>query len=93
MFWYRGGRKQEKDDIQALERRCEGLESSMRLLKLEWETVFDKLGKTMGRLNARIRKSGLDSPPDDAPPPDDVQPALPSPSGTHARMEMHRGRR
>ena len=90
----RGERKQEKERIDALELRCEALERAAKTIKLEWEDVYDRLTRTMGRLNARIRKSeSLESPES----PDEVDPKAPAPitypTGDHAILAAARARR
>jgi len=89
VLWTRGGRKKEDERISAMETAVERLESSNRLLKLEWEQVFDKLNRTMGRLNARIRKDGATNAPDDEEP--QTQPRTAG-TGTHALLAAHRSR-
>ena len=94
-LWNRGGRKHQTERIEALEKAVEGLKSERRHLVLEWESVFDKLNRTMGRLNARIRKSdALSDPPE--PEQTDAQPVAPPPMqlvGTHATLSQRRIRR
>lgn len=93
-MWIRGGRNKLLERIEALERAVEGQKSAWRLLQLEWEAVFDKLNRTMGRLNARIRKSGSTSEPE-SPSEDRSDTPAPPPQGvgTHGTLvEMRRNR-
>ncbi len=78
------------DRIAALEKGEEGLDSRLRLIKVEWESVLDKVNAVMGRLNARIRKSEAHIEPesDTEPPPQ----ALPSP-GSHSVLAHMRSKR
>lgn len=90
----RGGRKQEDERFEALEKRLEGLERGAKVIRLEWEDVYDRLTRTMGRLNARIRKSeSLESPES----PEEVTPKGVDPTGTpvgeHAVLVAMRARR
>ena len=75
--------------IAALEKAVDALESAMRAIKLEWENVYDKVNRTMGRLNARIRKSEATAGPEnDA----ELQEGA-RPPGAHAVLtEMRRKR-
>ena len=93
----RGGRKQEEKRIQTLEQAVEGLQRDSKVIRLEWEDVYDRVTRTMGRLNARIRKSealtgsegdieGSTLPP--ASPPVEVLP-----TGTHGLLTQMRARR
>jgi len=90
--WTRGGRKQQSEQIEALEKAVEGLESRLKLLRNEWEDVFDRMNRVMGRLNARIRKSEAVAEPESDT--EEVRRGIvPSqgPVGTHAQlMEMRR---
>lgn len=88
----RGGRKKEDERIKALERAVESLESKNRMLKVEWESVLDKVNSVMGRLNARIRKHEALSPPENNTDVSPQPPPLPSPAGNHATMSAMRGR-
>lgn len=94
VMWNRGGRKQLEERIAALERAVEGLDSGRRLLTLEWESVFDKLNRTMGRLNARIRKADAVTEPES----DEREPAGAAPlgdqqvTGTHGVLSEMRKR-
>ncbi len=75
-----GGRKRLLERIAALETAVERLESGRRALTLEWESVYDKMNRIMGRLNARIRKQEASESPES-----DEQPA---PKGVEHPMEM-----
>jgi len=55
-----GGIAEYRRDFTALEQRIDTLERSNRGLKLEWETVYDKLMKAAARLNARTRRATAD---------------------------------
>jgi len=71
----------------------EGFESRTKLLRMEWEDVFDRMNRVMGRLNARIRKSeGLSAPESDAG--ETPQPAASPPgvAGTHEALARMRGK-
>ena len=95
LMWFAskgGGRKKENERIEALEKAQERLDTQGRDLKLEWEMTFDKLSRLMGRLNARIRKSEAQNGPENDEQPEQGATPLPSPSGVHARMDMHRRR-
>jgi len=90
-MWIRGGRKQLLERIEALEKAVESQKSAWRLLQLEWEAVFDKLNRTMGRLNARIRKSDAPTAPEgdtEEKPNTPVSP--PTRVGTHATLRAMR---
>jgi len=89
VLWIRGGRKKEKDAIEALEKAVERLESGNRLMKLEWESVLHKVNQVMGRLNARIRKSEAQETPSDGG--DDENPPAPR-MGSHATLAQMRRR-
>lgn len=89
----RGGETEHDRQIAALEKAVEGLESKLRLIKVEWESVLDKVNSVMGRLNARIRKFESTSSPesDDG---DDHKGAAPPPVlGSHSTLTAMRGRR
>jgi len=92
--WTRGGENKHSEAIDALKKAIEGHNSALKVIRLEWEDVFDRLNRIMGRLNARIRKSeGLQAPESDneAMP----QPEMPftPPGGTHAMLDAMRRRR
>ena len=91
VLWKGGGRKKEDERIRALELRIEGLEAGHRALKLEWELVYDKMGRLMGRLNARIRKADAAA-TEEEPTPETALPAQ-ARFGTHGQMQMARMRR
>ena len=86
-----GGNLRLRRSITALELRVDGLEISNRNLKLEWESVYDKLMKAAARLNARSRRAA-----EAEPEPVEV---VPSPSGmknslgTHEELLAARSRR
>jgi len=93
VLWNRGGRKQDLERIEALEKAVEGLERGAKVIRLEWEDVYDRLTRTMGRLNARIRKSETLSDPES---PDEVSPKGVDPPaqhvGDHAMLVRMRAR-
>ena len=89
MLWMRGGRKKEKDAIEALEKAMQSLESSNRLMKIEWESVLHKMNQVMGRLNARIRKAEAQETPHEA---EDREPTPGPRLGNHATLRQMRGR-
>ena len=90
MWGTRGGENKHEERIAALERAVEGLKSAERLQKVEWESVLNKVGKVMGRLNASIRKSeGLSVPESDDPAAAQVE----VPVGSHASLIQMRRRR
>lgn len=88
MLWYRGGRKELLERIEALEKAVEGHSSGLRLVKVEWESVLHKVNGVMGRLNARIRKNDTqEETPDVGPNP------LPLPVvGSHSTLSHMRGK-
>lgn len=80
--------------IGALEKRLEGLESGFRTIRLEWEDVYDRLMKVMGRLNARIRKSeSVTSPEADVETIGNPPPAVFAVTGSHAVLAAARAGR
>jgi len=91
--WGRGGENEQSRQIAALEKAVEGLESQLRLIKVEWESVLDKVNSVMGRLNARIRKFETPSAPesDGGDPTKGVAPPLVL--GSHSTLTAMRGRR
>jgi len=89
-LWGRGGENETSERIEALEKAVEGLEHTMRLQKIEWESVLHKVNKVMGRLNASIRKSeAVEDPSDDKQP--NLKGVLPAP-GSHSVLAKMRGR-
>jgi len=86
------------EQIAALEKSVEDLRRDSKVIRLEWEDVYDRITRTMSRLNARIRKAEATEGPEleEQPPAE----GLPSPGaviGTHgilsqARMKLKRGR-
>jgi len=91
--WGRGGENKQSERIAALERANESQESQLRLIKVEWESVLDKVNSVMGRLNARIRKfeatSGAESHEEEQP----QAPASPHAIGSHTTLSAMRGRK
>jgi len=92
--WTRGGENKHIRRIEALEKAIEGQISGLKAIRLEWEDVYDRVNRTMGRLNARIRKSEAVQPAEtdsEASP----QPQMPfgAPTGTHAMLDAMRSRR
>lgn len=92
-LWQRGGENKQSERIAALEQAVEGLDSRARLIKVEWESVLDKVNSVMGRLNARIRKfEDTSAPVSDAQGP--TQAELPAGvPGSHGTLMAMRGRR
>jgi len=91
MFGFgRGGESRLQERIVALEQAVDGLNTKEKLIRLEWESVFDKLNKTMGRLNARARRNNEQEASDEV-----AAPVLtePLPVGTHAVLDQARRRR
>jgi len=91
--WGRGGENKQSERLEALEKAVYGLESQLRLIKVEWESVLDKVNAVMGRLNARIRKTEAVSGPqnDEHEPP---QPPAPvQVLGSHGTLTAMRGRK
>jgi len=89
-MWMRGGENKLLARIEALEKAVEAQESRTRLIKIEWESVLHKVNGVMGRLNARIRKSEGQEPPDGAP----VVEATPAPPlGSHGTLSFMRRNR
>jgi len=96
MGWLRerGGESKLMERIETLEKAHEALESKVRLLKVEWESVLDKVNSVMGRLNARIRKSEATTAPESEPEvhPQGVDPArILGSHGTLSEMRRRRG--
>jgi len=89
VLWYRGGRKQLLERIEALEKALESYESRVRLITIEWESVLHKVNGVMGRLNARIRKNEAQETPEEAP--HDSGPSSPR-LGSHATLMHMRGK-
>lgn len=86
----RGGRKEHDEQLRALELRCDRLESAQKLLKIEWESTFDKMGRLMGRLNQRIRKNldqeaALEAPGEPLEHPEGPRPLM-HPTGSHGLL-------
>jgi len=67
VLWIRGGEKRLLARVEALEKAVEGHESTLRLIKIEWESVLHKVNGVMGRLNARIRKNEAQEPSEEQP--------------------------
>ncbi len=91
--WERGGENKQSERIAALERAVEGQDSQLRLIKVEWESVLDKVNSVMGRLNARIRKFEATSGPESDNEGPAHTPAPPSVLGSHSTLTAMRGRR
>lgn len=88
--WNRGGEKEQLERIAALEKAVEGLVTGTKSIRIEWEDVYDRMNRTMGRLNARIRKEAeQQAAHEDSPEPD----AKAGPTGTHAILSAMRERR
>ena len=88
--WIRGGENKLLARVEALEKAQEGQESTIRLLKNEWQDVLDRANRVMGRLNARIRKSEAQTEPESD---DPVGPQGVAPPGNHATLAQMRRRR
>jgi len=57
-FWSkRGGESELLERVVALETALDRLQRDSKAIRLDWEMMFDKLNRMMGRLNARIRKN------------------------------------
>lgn len=93
LLWGRGGESKSLERIKALEEAVDRLESRLRLIKTEWESVLDKVNSVMGRLNARIRKSEAVSPSENDVDATPQAPATPEIGGTHAQLSAMRTRR
>jgi len=80
--------------VETHEKAIDGIQSSQRLIKLEWTDTLDRLNRMTGRLNARIKKSGgLESPESDD---REVSRGVAPPTtgtGTHSLLQQARGRR
>ena len=88
-----GGRKRDAERFAALEKAADDLKRDFKVIRLEWEDVYDRLTRTMGRLNARIRKQeSLEAPESDDGNPPKVGDHL-HPQGTHAVLQRMRDRR
>ncbi len=101
----RGGRKQDQERIDAFEKALErlvtavsrngaaidNLESGEKKIRLEWEDVYDRVTRTMGRLNARIRKAEATE-SDEQEPQQGKAPEVQA-TGTHAILSAYRKRR
>jgi len=96
-FGTRGGRKQDTERIAAIEKRLEGLDSGFKTIRVEWEDVYDRLMKVMGRLNARIRKSEAGTAPESDDHVDGQAPAPPAGlvalTGSHSLLAAARANR
>lgn len=103
--WGAGGRKRDMERFAAFEKALERLvmavkanseaidklHSGEKKIRLEWEDVYDRITRTMGRLNARIRKAeATESDEPEAPRGQAPQSHLP---GTHEILEAHRRKR
>lgn len=91
--WGSGGENKQSEQIEALEKAVEALDSRLRLIKVEWESVLDKVNAVMGRLNARIRKSEAVSAPEGDTETDPQGVAPPQVIGSHGTLTAMRGRR
>jgi len=88
--WTRGGESEILGRIAALEKTTEGLVTGTKSIRMEWEDVYDRMNRTMGRLNARIRKQAEQEAVHDD---DQVPVAETTPVGTHAILAQARRRR
>lgn len=93
-MWNRGGRKEDLGKITDLERAVDGLASTVRLLKTEWEDTLNRLNRIASRLNARDRREkGKQDHEDASGDPNGEAPRAQHPLGTHAQLnQMRRGR-
>jgi len=92
--WTRGGENKHSEAIDALKKAIEGHNSALKVIRLEWEDVFDRLNRIMGRLNARIRKSeGLQAPESDTEAAPQAPNPFETPTGTHSMLDAMRRRR
>lgn len=92
--WGRGGENENSEEIKTIKKAIEGHNSALKVIRLEWEDVFDRLNRVMGRLNARIRKSeGLQAPESDSEGTTEAPPSFQTPTGTHAMLDAMRRRR
>jgi len=86
-----GGNLRLRRSVTALELRVDALEISNRSIKLEWESVYDKLMKAAARLNARTRRAAVD---EASPEPVEVVPAsMKNSLGSHEELAAARARR
>ena len=92
MSWWGdgGGRKQLLERIAALEKTAEDQKSGFRVLRLEWEDVYDRVTRAMSRLNARARKNAEGEAPETTQPSKQEQQQQ---GGTHAILQAARSRR
>ena len=58
-----------EDRLMRVEKTLEDLATSVRKVKLEWEDVYDRLERMVGRINARARsdRTKAEEPPPGAP--------------------------
>ena len=92
--WIRGGENKHLERIEALEKAIEAHNSGLKAIRLEWEDVYDRVNRTMGRLNARIRKSeGLQAPESDSDAASEAPVPFGQATGTHAMLDAMRSRR
>jgi len=86
-----GGESQVLEQIVALEKAMDDVRRDQKAIRLDWEMALDKLGRMMGRLNARIRKN-LDQ---EAPTSDDLpttEGMAPAQMGNHQKLRMARAK-
>ena len=78
-------------DTTALELRLDSLERDFKSMRLEWENVYDKVIKAVGRINARERRKtrAEEEPPEVQEP----TPAQQFVHGDHATLAAARSRR
>jgi hypothetical protein len=92
--WIRGGENKHLERIEALEKAIEAHNSGLKAIRLEWEDVYDRVNRTMGRLNARIRKSeAFQAPESDAGATTEAPVSFGQATGTHAMLDAMRSRR
>jgi len=46
-----------QDRLAAVEARCDGAERQLKLLRLEWEDLYDKVRHQMSRISRRVASS------------------------------------
>jgi len=92
--WTRGGENKHLERIEALEKALEGQNSALKVIRIEWEDVFDRMNRVMGRLNARIRKSeSVQAPESDTEATPQAEMPFGPQVGTHAMLDAMRRRR
>lgn len=89
----RGGRKQQFERITALEQAMDAHTTTLKVVRTEWEDYLDRMNKVMGRLNARIRRSGGEKTDEDRPEETtEPQEGARGGTGTHGVLQRMRAR-